>query len=204
MIDLSVRTLLLIRHGQYLSSSEYPQRDGGLTTLGREQAQLTANMCSSLPVTAIHHSTLPRAIEAAKIIGSSLPSISLSANPLLRECVPVVPRMDTLSLQWQQWINSLELSPEESRSNANQSRKAYRWLFRNAEERGLEIVVSSGNLISYLVARAFGAPAQSWIRTRVDLCSITAIAVTSNRGPNPLVQSIGNTEHLPQHLRLFH
>ncbi len=204
MIDSSFRTLLLIRHGQYLASQDPAEHGGGLTDVGREQAQLTADFCRGLAVNAIHHSTLKRAVQTAEIIASSLPDVPSIESDLLRECVPAVPPRDQLSAQWREWFDSFGMTSSEFAANAAQSRKAYRWLFRNAEECGLEIVVSSGNLISYLVARAFGAPAKSWIRTRVDLCSITAIAVTSNRGSNPLVQSIGDTAHLPKHLRLFH
>ena len=204
MIDSSVRTLLLIRHGQYLASEDPAVHGGGLTDLGREQAQITADFCRNLSVNAIHHSTLKRAVQTAEIIALSLPDVPVTASDLLRECVPAVPPREQLSAQWCEWFDSFGMTSSEFAANAAQARKAYRWLFQNGEEPGLEIIVSSGNLISYLVARAFGAPAKSWIRTRVDLCSITAISVTSNRGPNPLVQSIGDTAHLPKHLRLFH
>lgn len=203
MIDSSFRTLLLIRHGQYLASQDPAEHGGGLTDVGREQAQLTADFCRGLAVNAIRHSTLKRAVQTAEIIASSLPDVPLTASDLLRECVPAVPPREQLSVQWREWFDSFGMTSSEFAANAAQARKAYRWLLRG-EEPGLEIVVSSGNLISYLVARAFGAPAKSWIRTRVDLCSITAIAVTSNRGSKPLVQSIGDTAHLPKQLRLFH
>jgi broad specificity phosphatase PhoE len=74
----------------------------------------------------------------------------------------------------------------------------------SSTEPGLEVVVSSGNLIGYLIVRAFGAPASHWIRTRVNLCSISKVFVTSNRSRVPLVESIGDTSHLPKELQLYH
>ena len=62
---MPVRAIYLVRHGQYESYSEKSDSlGGGLTDLGREQAQLTAAALSVLPVNAIYCSTLRRAAEA--------------------------------------------------------------------------------------------------------------------------------------------
>jgi len=66
------RTIYLVRHGQHqriepdephghLTMEQANQLDGGLTSLGIEQAELTAQRLSAYPISAVHCSSLPRA-----------------------------------------------------------------------------------------------------------------------------------------------
>jgi serine/threonine-protein phosphatase PGAM5 len=204
MSDHSYRRLLLVRHGQYEAKTINGVTDGNLTDIGCAQAKHTAQFLKTLPVTAIHHSTLIRATETAQFIAASLPDVPVIASKYLCECVPAKPKVtEPLTEQWQGWLAKQKLEPKDYRQQAAQAQKAYKMLFSSTEA-GLEVVVSSGNLIGYLIVRAFGAPASHWIRTRVNLCSISMIFVTSNRSRVPLIESIGDTSHLPQELQLYH
>jgi serine/threonine-protein phosphatase PGAM5 len=198
------RRLLLVRHGQYDAKTINGVTDGNLTEIGQAQAEHTAQFLKSLPVTAIRHSTLIRATETAQIIVASLPNVPMTASKHLCECVPAKPKAaEPLTEQWQEWLARQKLAPSDYRQQAAQAQHAYKMLFSSTEP-GLEVVVSSGNLIGYLIARAFGAPASHWIRTRVNLCSISKVFVTSNRSSVPLVESIGDMSHLPKELQLYH
>ena len=87
------RTVYLVRHGQLdLHAFAENQRTAGLTSLGREQARLTAARLHSLDVTAIHCSTIQRARETAEIISRQYPQIVVRANNLLRE----IPNLDSV------------------------------------------------------------------------------------------------------------
>ena len=67
-VQNSSTTLLLVRHGQ--SEGNAARRFGGhtatpLSTLGREQARLTAHALASESITAIYSSDLQRAVQTA-------------------------------------------------------------------------------------------------------------------------------------------
>ncbi len=87
---MAIRTICLIRHGHYELKKGHLV--DGLTPTGVEQAQLAARRCSLLPITAIHCSTLQRAIETAEIIAREFSDVPLYRSRLLRECIPCVPR----------------------------------------------------------------------------------------------------------------
>jgi serine/threonine-protein phosphatase PGAM5 len=198
------RRLLLVRHGQYDAKTVDGVTDGNLTEIGQAQAEHTAQFLKTLPINAIHHSTLIRATETAQVIADALPDVPVFASKYLCECVPAKPKAaEPLTEQWQEWLAKQKLESKDYRQQAAQAQQAYKMLFSTTEP-GLEVVVSSGNLIGYLIVRAFGAPASHWIRTRVNLCSISKVFVTSNRSRVPLVESIGDTSHLPKELHLYH
>jgi bisphosphoglycerate-dependent phosphoglycerate mutase len=80
------RILYLVRHGQ-LDMQAFAQ-DGmraGLTDVGREQAEITAEYLRFLDVDAIYSSTLGRALETAVIISKRFPNTIVRRSDLLRE-----------------------------------------------------------------------------------------------------------------------
>ena len=87
---MAIRDVYLIRHGQYHLDRESAQY-GTLTGLGRRQSKGAGRLLRSLPVTRLHCSDLPRALETATIIRQSLPKLELSVSGRLRECFPGVP-----------------------------------------------------------------------------------------------------------------
>src|SRR5262245_20748270 len=86
---MSLRTLYLIRHGQYETGVQH--RDGGsLTALGIEQAKCAAQAVAHLPINAIHASTMVRAVETANIIAQAV-QMDYQTHDLLREAIPSIP-----------------------------------------------------------------------------------------------------------------
>ena len=95
----ATRTLILIRHGQY--ESWHDDRDKHvLTTLGREQSELTGKRLKELneKYSVIHYSTMPRATETAEIVCQSLPDVPTKTTDILREGAPIRP--DPPSKRW--------------------------------------------------------------------------------------------------------
>jgi broad specificity phosphatase PhoE len=169
--------------------------DGPLTELGAAQAELTGRRLARLPVSVIHHSTLIRARQTAEIIAHYLPGVELRASPLLCECLPAVPAA---------YIPYLEgASPADFAQGDRQARQVFRtWFKPPAEgetETTREIVVSSGNLISYLVARTLGAPGKRWVQTHIQHCGVTEVAMGGPR--SPLLLRHSDTGHLPPYLQ---
>jgi serine/threonine-protein phosphatase PGAM5 len=186
-------TLYLIRHGQYERSMAAAEPgDGPLTALGREQADQTGRRLSAFVVDVIHHSTLIRATETAQIIAAHFPGVELRATPLLKECAPTVaPAVRAL-------LGESVTEADLRRSDA-QARRVFRQWFQplaaDATQGSREIVVSSGNLISYLVSRTLGASGRQWIHTTIQHCGISEVLLGGDR--ERLLLRHNDTGHLP-------
>lgn len=86
------RTLILIRHGQYVWDPLDPDKRI-LTELGRQQAALTGQRLKELGhfYTTLHYSTMPRATETAQIIMKTLVDVPTRTCDLMREGAPIRP-----------------------------------------------------------------------------------------------------------------
>ena len=86
------RTLILIRHGQYIRDPHDPEKRI-LTELGKKQAALTGQRLKELGIeySILHYSTMPRATETADIIRQSLPGVPSKSCDLMREGAPIRP-----------------------------------------------------------------------------------------------------------------
>jgi broad specificity phosphatase PhoE len=191
------RTLYLIRHGQYEHTMTAAEPgDGPLTALGREQADHTGQRLSGLAVCVIHHSTLMRATETAQIIAGYFPGVELRATPLLKECLPsVAPAARELLGE--------DIADEDFKRSDAQAQQVFRQWFQplaaDADQGSREIVVSSGNLISYLICRTNGASGRQWIHTTIQHCGISEVLLGGAR--ERLVLRHNDTGHLPERLQ---
>lgn len=86
------RTLILIRHGQYIWDPDDPDKRI-LTELGKKQAAITGQRLKDLGYSynILHFSTMPRATETAQIILQSLGGVSSRSCDLMREGAPIRP-----------------------------------------------------------------------------------------------------------------
>jgi serine/threonine-protein phosphatase PGAM5 len=199
---MATRTLYLVRHGQYrhmetdrdagVTVEQACKLDAGLTPVGIEQARLTAQRLNSLLISAIHCSTLPRALETAEIIAQGFPAVPLHRSRALWECIPCVPPARAESFA-RLFIG--DLSPGQ-----RQAEKAFDRYFKRARgDDKREIVVSHGNLIRYFICSILQAPPESWVNMNSYNCGISQVQIESS-GPISLV-SYNDVGHLPRHLR---
>ncbi len=216
------RIMYLVRHGQTdRSATSFDQLGNGLTQLGREQAQLTADRLSKLPISIIHHSTLRRASETAKIIADRLVDIPVRPSRLLQECIPYVPAafvewyshtsIDEIQHQrhlippeMKQWLNLWSPDTERSRIEQGmaQARRAFEKYFiptHRAERH--EILVCHGNILRYFVCRALKISEEAWIHSDVHNCGISEIVVESDG--HVMLVSHNDTGHIPYHMRTY-
>mmetsp|Transcript_59238 Transcript_59238/g.183988 ORF Transcript_59238/g.183988 Transcript_59238/m.183988 type:complete len:110 (-) Transcript_59238:19-348(-) len=70
------------------------------------------------------------------------------------------------------------------------------------DEASVEIVVSHGNLIRYLVCRALQLPPTAWSRLAAFHCAVTWIDVDSEGGV--ALREFGGVGHLPPELMTYH
>ena len=193
------RTLYIVRHGMYdyipIAEDDHEAPGGPLAAMGREQAALTAERLRGLPISVIHCSTLQRALDTAEIIAQRFPAVEVHPSPLLRECLPSVPPLIRSYLEKRVPASELASGPAQARA----AWEAYFQPPDGADD--AQIVVSSGNLISYLVGRALGAPADAWIHTDIQHCGLTEIVISRARGS--IVMRHNDAGHLPPHLHSF-
>jgi broad specificity phosphatase PhoE len=205
---MAMRTIFLIRHGDYQLDKiakldcnltleqhyELHMKEGGLTPTGIKQAILTAKRFSSLPIDAIHCSSLRRTLETAKLIAKEFPGIRLHKSKLLWECVPSIPK------GFAQHEHFRYISEKDVRQWKRQADEAFERYFKSARRIDKhEIIVSHANLIRYLVCRALHVQPDAWFNMCIDNCGISEIRIES--GPRMRLVSYNDVGHLPHRLR---
>lgn len=181
---MGTRHIYLVRHGEY-DWDDQPHPMKGLTVLGKQQAQITAERLSSVSIAAIYSSDLQRAIETAEIIGRAHAGVPHKQSPDLRECMLSCPAFS-------------EAPRERLQEGHEQAERAFSEYLRPTDgDDGSDIIVSHGNLIRYLAARVLGSR-KSWRQLNTFNCGITEIAVDPN-GSLWLV-TYNDVGHLPRQL----
>jgi broad specificity phosphatase PhoE len=187
---MAYRLLYLIRHGQFDTSARNPT--GGLTAAGRRQARHTARALKAVPVTAIHVSTLSRAVETAAPFGEVFPGAKVYRSRRLWECVPPL----TPSVRAAYFGH---LTDEQLAEQWAYAERAYAHIVRRAQGSDKhEIVITHGNLIRYFVCRALDVDPAAWSNMRSRNCGITRIVVYPDGDCGLL--SFNEVGHLPPSL----
>jgi len=185
------RHLILIRHGQY-QDGEHTDEKRILTTLGREQADLTGSRLKELnyPYTLITNSTMTRAIETSNIIAKHLSDVPRASCDLLREGAPIPPEPPVG--HWRPKVH--QFYEDGARIEA-----AFRRFFHRAsasqEKDSYEILVCHANVIRYMVCRALQIPPEAWLRLSLHHASITWLVVRPS-GRVSMV-AMGDCGHMP-------
>jgi broad specificity phosphatase PhoE len=177
------RYVYLVRHAIYDRDEKADDRTGnGINALGREQAKLTAERLSRLPVriARLYTSDFTRARDTARILERVL-KVTPEVDPLLHETTPASERADIapdasadadLAAAWARHMRPLAASGDEH-----------------------DVLVSHGNVIRWFVARALGADPTHWTRMDIANCSLTVIAVRPD-GSARLV-TFSDASHIP-------
>ena len=188
------RTIYLIRHGQYdpeLGKDEKPLGTG-LTEVGREQAEKTAAFLAQIPFTAIHSSSMIRAIQTARSIASKHVGLEVQVSDLLWEIVPPVPYLAMKYVK--------EISPELIARDRQQAEKAYTTYFKPAsEENEIDAIICHGNLIRYFTCNVLQISPLIWMNFETYNCSISTIEIDPHA--NTILLSYNESGHLPEALK---
>jgi serine/threonine-protein phosphatase PGAM5 len=186
--DEPVRTVWLIRHGEYEHGVESPD-EGGLVALGRQQARILATRLDGCPVafTSLQFSTMTRARETAEILAAQFPDLAPQAFDDIRECAPTTWRQDIMD----------ELEPGEAEACEANLVAAGERLFRPATGSADEhdLIVCHGNVIRWFVTRTLKVDPHAWLGMSIANCSITVIQVRAD-GRMKLV-SFADSGHIP-------
>lgn len=186
--DEPVRTVWLIRHGEYEHGVDTPD-EGGLVALGRQQARLLAARLDGYPVafTSIQSSTMTRARETAEILAAHFPGLALEQFDDIRECTPTTRRQDVMD----------DLEAGEAEACEANLEAAWARIFRPIEGTSDEhdIVVCHGNVIRWFVTRVLEVDPHAWLGMSIANCSVTVMQVRAD-GRLKLV-SFADSGHIP-------
>jgi len=187
-----VRTLYLIRHGDYDSDDESDPTVGkALIPLGVAQARLVGARLRGMPVTftSLHSSTMTRARQTALVIGEEFPDLQLQSSALIGECTPPTRRKDVME----------DETPEDLEACTRQLEEAFPVYFAPSPDADRhDIVVCHGNVIRYFVTRALGVDTEAWLGMSIANCSLTVISVSADGSMKVL--SYSDSGHIPPNL----
>jgi serine/threonine-protein phosphatase PGAM5 len=191
-----IRTIFLIRHGEYDQSDTSDAEVGKkLTPLGIAQARLLSNRLKEMSVefTSLISSTMTRARETAIVINQDFPKLKLQQSDLIRECTPPTRRKDIMKE-----TDSLELI--ECKANLE---KAFEEIFiPSSDNRNRnDIIVCHGNVIRYFVTKVLNVDPMSWLQMSITNCSLTIIRVLPD-GTMKL-DTFSDYGHIPENMRTF-
>lgn len=189
-----VRTLYLIRHGQYDHDDDRdPDIGKALVPLGIAQTRLVANRLKSLPVkmSSLISSTMTRARQTAVIINQDFPELELIQTRLIRECTPPTWREDIMD----------EEDPEELKICTDNLEVAFSQYFIPSpdEKDRNDIIVCHGNVIRYFVTKVLKVETMSWLQMTTGNCGLTVVRIKPD-GSMKLV-SFNDMGHIPPNLQ---
>ncbi len=189
---MAARTLYLIRHGQYNPEHQKEPLGNDLTPTGVIQARHTAERMAAVPLTAIHTSSLLRAVQTARYITEAHPDLPLQESELLWEITPPLPY---LAMKYIKGISSEEIARDR-----RQAEKAFERYFRPAgEQNEFEAVICHGNLIRYFVCRVLQVSPLIWMNFEIYNCSISMVEIDPMG--NTILLSYNESGHLPEEFK---
>jgi serine/threonine-protein phosphatase PGAM5 len=185
------RFLYLARHGDAVD-------DGPLSEAGRQQARLLGARLSELPITAIHHSPLQRAVETTRLISAHLPAAAPHESELVGDYVPAAPDRATLPAAFGPFVDSF--TPAELADGPPLAEAAIAKFTGPSQDTDRhELIVTHAFLVAWFIRHALDAPVDRWIGLNAANCALTVILYRPERPPTLVV--VNDMGHLPQHLR---
>lgn len=177
-----------------LSSCREPER--------RPRVHLGKRLATA-PLTAIHHSSLPRARQTAELIAGQLGGVPLRSTEKAGDHVPYVPQRDELPPEFADVLLSrfADFTEEELRRGPALAREALAEFTGPVEgdEPRHELVVTHNFLVAWFVRAAHDAPDWRWMGMNQGNASLTVIRYAPDRPSTVLIHN--DMGHLPEELR---
>ena len=187
-----VRTIYLIRHGEYdIEDASDPFVGKALVPLGVAQARLVGARLSGMPVdfTSLSSSTMTRARQTALVIGEEFPELQLESSGLISECTPPTWRKDVME----------DETAKDLAACTKQLEEAFPIFFAPSPEADRhDIVVCHGNVIRYFVTKVLKVDTEAWLGMSIANCSLTVITVKADGSMKLL--SFSDSGHIPPNL----
>lgn len=189
----AARTIVLIRHGNYVPDPSVPERIGPhLSPIGVAQVRLVGARLAGLPLhfDDLYVSPMARARDTAAIIATDLPGRRFEVVDDLAECTPPTRRAKIMAQE----------KPAELAACKMQLDRLFARYFKPASgHERTDLMVCHGNVIRNMVTRALGVDSMAWLEMSVGNASITRIRVEADGRFKVL--SVGDVGHLPPDLQ---
>lgn len=180
---MATRHLYVARHG---AADPF----GELTEVGRRQSELLGQRLAGLPIDAVWHSPLARAVRSAQIIGGCLPGVVVREAAELIDHVPHVP--DEIPPGWAGFFDGYDAA--EAAAGARVAEALIGRFARPADAETHEVLVTHAYSVAWLVRHALDAPPARWLGLN---CGNTALTVIEYRaGLAPTLVSYNDMGHL--------
>ncbi|MFC5823562.1 histidine phosphatase family protein [Nonomuraea insulae] len=187
---MATRHLYLARHGA-------ADAFGELTGIGRRQAGLLGERLAGLPVDAVWHSPLPRALASAHELARHLPDVPVSEAAELIDHMPYVPGAAETPRSWAGFFDGYD-----DAEAASGQRLAESLVARFANVPGTtthEVLITHAYPIAWLVRHALDAPPSRWLGLNSANTALTVIEYRD--GLPPTIVMFNDMSHLPADLR---
>jgi probable phosphoglycerate mutase len=185
--------LYLVRHGEQDPASDHAP-EGGLSRLGREQADRLGRRLRTVPFSTIHYSPLTRAAQTADVVAGHLPQVPKHAcdHAADRTPVPSAERRSLYPDRWHAWLDGVPADERDEEAVA--LRAAVHHLGVTGDEDRHELLITHNFVIGWFVRHVLDAPDWRWIGLNQANCGITTVQWDSDR-PSTLL-SFNDTGHL--------
>jgi probable phosphoglycerate mutase len=186
---MSSTQLYLVRHGEQDLATE-----GGLSALGREQAESLGSRLRDVRFAAIHHSPLVRAAQTADIVARHLPGVPRHACDHVADRTPV-PSEGNRAGYPELWHARLDQVPADERDpDAAKLRDAVRHFGVTGEHDRRELLITHNFVIGWFVRHVLDAPEWRWLGLNQANCGITIVRWEDGRPP--VLVGFNDTGHL--------
>ncbi|MFE9127763.1 histidine phosphatase family protein [Streptomyces sp. NPDC007148] len=197
MVGTAARYLYLTRHG------EASPDESELTDAGRRQAALLGERLRGVPLAAIHHGSLARAEQTARLVGEQLDGVRVQLSAAAGDYIPYLPAREELPPEMADaMLGFLDQFPAQEREDGPRLAAAAFAEFTGpvtGDEPRHELVVTHNFLIGWLVRAALDAPKWRWMGINHANAALTVIRYAPGRPPAILL--FNDTGHLPAELR---
>jgi probable phosphoglycerate mutase len=186
-----MRTLYLTRHGDAA---------GDLTTAGRQQAALLGARLAAVPLTAVHHSPVPRAVQTAELVALELGGLPLRPSELLADYPPHVPDEVALPPAFAPLaLRHLQDYPADQRAaGPTLGARALAEFATPTESERHDLLITHSQLVGWFVRAALEAPEARWLGLNAANAGLTVIQYRADRPPSLL--TFNDQSHLPPEL----
>lgn len=188
---MTTRHLYLARHGA-------ADAFGQLTAIGHRQSVLLGERLAGVPVDAVWHSPLPRAVASAHELARQLPDVPVAEAAELVDHVPYVPGAAEVPPSWAGFFDGYDDAEAASGRRLAEALVA-RFAEGPAAEDTHEVLVTHAYQIAWLVRHALDAPPSRWLGLNSANTALTVIEYRS--GLPPTIVMFNDMSHLPPDLR---
>jgi broad specificity phosphatase PhoE len=190
-----------VTHHLYLARHGNADAGGNLSAAGIRQADLLGRRLSSLPLSAVHHSPLPRAAQTARLVGEHLPGVPVYESALIGDHLPYLPSPADLAPEFAAAATAyIEQFTQAERENgpALSQQALERFAVPTADER-YDLLITHSQQVCWFVRDALQAPRWRWLGINAANAGLTVIAYRPG-WPADVVE-FNDQAHLPPELR---